>query len=98
MLVAFASTDGIHITDHFGRCKCFYMYDLLEDSFVFVKAIDSTQELQEEGEKLAYKIGCIEEIAWRQGFISEQQLKDLAEPLKKSGYGEYLLGLLKHKL
>lgn len=37
------------------------MYDLLEDSFVFVKTIDSTQELQEEGEKLAYKIGCIEE-------------------------------------
>ena len=61
MLVAFASTDGIHINDHFGWCKCFYMYDLLEDSFVFVKAIDSTQELQEEGEKLAYKIGCIEE-------------------------------------
>lgn len=37
------------------------MYDLLEDSFVFIKAIDSTQELQNEGEKLAYKIGCIEE-------------------------------------
>ena len=61
MLVAFASTDGIHINDHFGWCKCFYMYDLLDDSFVFVKAIDSTQELQVESEKLAYKIGCIEE-------------------------------------
>lgn len=61
MLVAFASTNGIHINDHFGWCKCFYMYDLLEDSFVFVKAIDSTQELQGEGEKLAYKISCIEE-------------------------------------
>jgi glucose-1-phosphate thymidylyltransferase len=44
------------------------------------------------------KIGCIEEIAWRQRFITDQQLKQLAEPLKKSGYGEYLLGLLKHKL
>jgi hypothetical protein len=32
---------------------------------------------------------------WRQGFITEQQLRNLAEPLKKSGYGEYLLGLLK---
>jgi glucose-1-phosphate thymidylyltransferase len=43
-------------------------------------------------------VGCIEEIAWRQGFITEKQLKDLAEPLKKSGYGEYLLGLLKRKV
>ena len=61
MKIAFASKDGTLIDEHFGWCKCFYMYDLLEDSFVFVKAIDSTQELQEEGEKLAYKIGCIEE-------------------------------------
>lgn len=61
MKIAFASTNGIHINDHFGWCKCFYMYDLIEDSFVFLKTIDSAQELQEEGEKLAYKIGCIEE-------------------------------------
>jgi glucose-1-phosphate thymidylyltransferase len=44
------------------------------------------------------KVGCIEEIAWRQGFISTNQLKALAEPLLKSGYGEYLLGILKNKL
>jgi len=44
------------------------------------------------------KVGCIEEIAWRQGFISSDQLKALAEPLRKSGYGEYLMGLLKQKV
>jgi glucose-1-phosphate thymidylyltransferase len=40
------------------------------------------------------KIGCIEEIAWRQGLISDSELTKIAEPLRKSGYGEYLLGLL----
>ena len=41
-----------------------------------------------------YKIGCIEEVAWREGWISDDELAALAEPLRKSGYGEYLLGLL----
>lgn len=52
----------------------------------FVQVVEKRQGL---------KIGCIEEIAWRQGFISESQLRAIAEPLRKSGYGEYLLGLLK---
>jgi glucose-1-phosphate thymidylyltransferase len=41
-----------------------------------------------------YKIGCIEEAAWRQGWISDAELAVLAEPLAKSGYGLYLRGLL----
>lgn len=41
------------------------------------------------------KIGCPEEIAWRMNYIDDRQLQHLAEPLCKSGYGEYLLGLLK---
>jgi len=41
------------------------------------------------------KIGCIEEAAWRQGFINDVQLKKLAKPLTKSGYGQYLLSLVK---
>ncbi len=41
------------------------------------------------------KVGCIEEIAFRMGFIDAAQLERLAEPLKKSGYGEYLLDLLR---
>ena len=40
------------------------------------------------------KIGCPEEIAWRQGWISDEQLESLAAPLLKSGYGAYLRALL----
>jgi len=39
------------------------------------------------------KIGCIEEIAYRQGFINKAQLEQITAPLKKSGYGHYLLSL-----
>jgi glucose-1-phosphate thymidylyltransferase len=41
------------------------------------------------------KISCIEEIAYRKGYISKERLIALAQPLVKSGYGSYLLGLLK---
>ncbi len=51
----------------------------------FVRVIEARQ---------GYKIGCIEEVAWNQGWISDDQLVELAEPLVKSGYGDYLRGLL----
>ena len=68
------------------------------DTGTFNSLMQAGQFVQVIEERQGLKVGCIEEIAWRQGFITEQQLKDLAEPLKKSGYGEYLLGLLKHTL
>ncbi len=64
------------------------------DTGTFNSLMQAGQFVQVIEERQGLKVGCIEEIAWRQGFINEQQLKDLAEPLKKSGYGEYLLGLL----
>ncbi|HRH38187.1 MAG TPA: glucose-1-phosphate thymidylyltransferase, partial [Flavobacteriales bacterium] len=42
-------------------------------------------------ERQARRIGCIEEVAFRRGFINADQLRTIAEPLRKSGYGEYLL-------
>ncbi|RYG89041.1 MAG: glucose-1-phosphate thymidylyltransferase, partial [Alphaproteobacteria bacterium] len=41
------------------------------------------------------KIGCLEEIAWRGGFITSEQLERVAQPLAKTGYGQYLMRLLK---
>ena len=61
-------------------------HDSLVDATAFVKTIEDRQGL---------KISCIEEIAYRMGYISAGGLKKLAEPLEKSGYGEYLLNLLK---
>jgi glucose-1-phosphate thymidylyltransferase len=40
-------------------------------------------------------VGCIEEEAYRQGFISKEELRKLAEPLMKSGYGKYLMDLIR---
>jgi glucose-1-phosphate thymidylyltransferase len=68
------------------------------DTGTFNSLMQAGQFVQVIEDRQGLKVGCIEEIAWRQGFITEQQLKELAEPLKKSGSGEYLLGLLKHKL
>ncbi len=56
-------------------------FDSLSDASEYVRVVEKRQGL---------KIGCPEEIAWRMGYINDEQLNNLAEELKKSGYGEYL--------
>lgn len=65
------------------------------DTGTFNSLMQAGQFVQVIEERQGLKVGCIEEIAWRQGFISSDQLKSIAEPLLKSGYGNYLLQLLK---
>lgn len=59
--------------------------------------IQAGQFIQVIEERQGLKIGCIEEIAWEQGFIDDEQLEKLGNKYIKSGYGEYLLRLLKNK-
>ncbi|MCD0466789.1 glucose-1-phosphate thymidylyltransferase RfbA [Flavobacterium sp. ENC] len=68
------------------------------DTGTFNSLMQAGQFVQVLEERQGLKVGCIEEIAWRQGFITAEQLRNLAEPLKKSGYGEYLLNILKFKI
>jgi glucose-1-phosphate thymidylyltransferase len=67
------------------------------DTGTFASLMQAGQFVQVIQERQGLNIGCIEEVAWRMKFINDQQLKELAEPLKKSGYGDYLLNLLKGK-
>lgn len=61
-------------------------FDSLADATNFIRTVQSRQGLS---------VGCPEEIAWRHGWLSNEQLRDIATPLVKSGYGSYLLGLLR---
>ena len=63
--------------------------DSLNDAGSYIRALEKRQGL---------KVGCPEEVAWRQGWITEAQLEALAQPLKKSGYGNYLLQMLQESV
>ena len=63
-------------------------FDSLADATAFVRTVEARQGM---------KIGAPEEVAWRMGFIDDEGLRRRAEPLVKSGYGAYLLGLLEHQ-
>ncbi len=64
------------------------------DTGTFDSLMQASQFVQVIEERQGLKIGCIEQAAWEGGFITDRQLQDLALPLKKSGYGDYLEQLL----
>jgi glucose-1-phosphate thymidylyltransferase len=65
------------------------------DTGTFRSLMQASQFVQVIEDRQGRKIGCIEEAAYKMGFIDDEQLKKLAEPLLKSGYGDYLLSLIK---
>lgn len=65
------------------------------DTGTFASLMQAGQFVQVIEERQGLKIGCIEEIAWNMGFINDEELEQVATPLVKSGYGSYLLNLLK---
>ncbi len=65
------------------------------DTGTFKSLIQASQYVEVIEDRQGLKVGCIEEIAYNKGFIDAQQLENLAQPLLKSGYGEYLMDLLK---
>ena len=65
------------------------------DTGTFASLMQAGQFVQVIEERQGLKIGCIEEIAWRMGFIDDEGLRAVAQPLIKSGYGQYLLQLLR---
>jgi len=65
------------------------------DTGTFKSLMQANQYVQVIEDRQGRKIGCIEEAAYRMGYINDQKLLEIAEPLMKSGYGEYLINLVK---
>ena len=64
------------------------------DTGTFTSMMQAGEFVRVIEERQGMKIGCVEEVAWRAGLIDDARLRELAAPLAKSGYGDYLLGLL----
>lgn len=65
------------------------------DTGTFKSLIEASQFVQVVEDRQGLKIGCIEEVAYRMGYINSDELRKLAEPLLKSGYGDYLMNLIR---
>jgi glucose-1-phosphate thymidylyltransferase len=64
------------------------------DTGTFESMMQASEYVRVIEDRQGFKVGCVEEIAWRAGWITDDQLRTLAVPLLKSGYGSYLIGLL----
>jgi glucose-1-phosphate thymidylyltransferase len=64
------------------------------DTGTFNSLMQAGQFVQVIEERQGMKIGAIEEVAYRMGYLTKEQLLEIAEPLRKSGYGEYLLKII----
>jgi glucose-1-phosphate thymidylyltransferase len=67
------------------------------DTGTFVSMVQASEFVRVIEERQGLKIGCVEEAVWRRGLIDDAQLRALAEPLLKSGYGDYLVSLLEEE-
>ena len=67
------------------------------DTGTFESMMQASEYVRVIEDRQGFKVGCIEEIAWRAGWISDSELAALAKPLEKSGYGRYLTGLIATK-
>jgi glucose-1-phosphate thymidylyltransferase len=67
------------------------------DTGTFQSLVQASEYVRVVEERQGFKIGCVEEAAWLAGFIDDRRLLELAEPLRKSGYGDYLVDLLRHR-
>jgi len=65
------------------------------DTGTFSSLVQASEFVRVVEERQGLKVGCPEEIAWRNGWISDDELAQLADPLTKSGYGDYLVTLLR---
>lgn len=79
---------SVHVLDRGTAWLDTGTFESMMQAGEYVRVIEDRQGL---------KIGCIEEIAWRNGWISDKQLVELAKPLVKSGYGSYLLRLVEER-
>jgi glucose-1-phosphate thymidylyltransferase len=68
------------------------------DTGTIESLMQASQFVQVIEERQGLKIGCIEEIAYRKGFISKEKLIEIAQPLLKSGYGQYLMNVANDKV
>ena len=83
------SPDRIHLL-----CRAGESPDQVASQRAHQSLIDAGQFIRVIEERQSLKVACPEEIAWRMGFITGDQLAGLAAPLKSSGYGQYLLQIL----